>query len=300
MAGLINKKKNSTKSIIGVSLQIAKLIFIPHHANNYRPHIIRHYGIALVLATAIGLQLGYNGINTGNVLGQKTEITINSLLEKTNDERQKAGEPLLVLSDKLDQAAYLKVQDMFAKQYWAHNSPDGTQPWKWFGDVGYNYDEAGENLAKNFVTTDAAMLAWMKSPEHKANILDDNFSEVGFAVASGELDGKPTSIIVALYGAPANGAVAGMNRFSNADQIGKMGILDQFAVAIHSLTLVLLIGIGLIVVTILVALVSHTKRRKLPKALAKSWRRHHGLYKGIGLAAFALVIIFLSSGGGQV
>jgi hypothetical protein len=37
----------------------------------------------------------------------------------------------------------------------------------------------------------------------------------------------------------------------------------------------------------------------LPKALAKSWRRHHGLYKSIGLAAFGLVVIFIS-GAGQI
>ena len=297
MVSTISERKHPVKGVLGVTWQITKLLFIPHQANNYKPHIIRHYGIVLVLATVIGLQVSYNSIKTGDILGQRTEITINSLLEQTNLERQKIGEAPLLLNDKLDQAAYLKAQDMFAKQYWAHNAPDGTPPWKWFGDIGYAYNEAGENLAKNFTTTSAAMTAWMGSPEHRANILDANYVDVGFAIVDGNLNGEPTSLVVALYGAPASSAVMGMNRFSSADPIGRTNILGQFAIAVHSLTPVLLIGIGLIILTMLVALISHTKRQKLPKKLAKSWRRHHGLCKAAGLAVFGLMIIFLSSGG---
>lgn len=297
MSGKLENKKITQKSFWKVTANVAKLLFIPHHANNYKPHIIRSYSIILVLATVIGLNFGYNAIGTGDVLGQKTEVTISSLLDQTNVQRQKAGLQPLALNDKLDQAAYSKVQDMFAKQYWAHDAPDGTQPWKWLGDVGYNYDEAGENLAKNFTTSSAAVTAWMNSPEHKANILDINYSEVGFAVASGSLDGKPASIVVALYGAPASSAVLGMNRFSGADSVGQASILDKFGIAIHSITPFMLFCIGIIILVMLVSLASHTKRHKLPKKLAKSWRRNHGLYKGIGLAVFTAVLILISSVG---
>lgn len=297
MSGKLENKKITNKSFWKVTMNVAKLLFIPHHANNYKPHIIRSYGIILVLATVIGLNVGYNAIKTGDVLGQKTEITVSSLFDQTNIQRQNASLQPLVLNDKLDQAAYLKAQDMFADQYWAHNAPDGTQPWKWFGDVGYNYDQAGENLAKNFTTTAAAMTAWMNSPEHKANILEANYSEVGFAVVSGQLDGKPTSIVVALYGAPASSAVMGMNRFSGADLIGKVSILDKMGIAIRSITPFMLFCIGIIVLAMLVAFISHTHRHKLPKKLARSWRKNHGLYKGIGLATFAAALIIISSVG---
>lgn len=293
----MENKKITQKSFWKVTTNVAKLLFIPHHANNYKPHIIRSYGIVLVLATIIGLNFGYNNIKTGDVLGQKTEITISSLIDQTNLQRQKAGLLPLILNDKLNQAAYLKAQDMFTKQYWAHNAPDGTHPWKWLSDVGYNYDEAGENLAKNFTTTPAVIIAWMDSPEHRANILEEKYSDVGFAVMDGQLEGKPVSIVVALYGAPASSAVLGMNRFNGADSIGQVSILDKFGIAMRSITSVMLFCISVIILVMLVSFAAHFKRHKLPKKFAKSWRKNHGLYKAVGLAVFATALILISSVG---
>jgi len=296
MASSITKKKHHTKNVVSTTLQIAKLLFIPHYANNYRPHIIRHYGIAIVLASVIGLQLGYGLITTGDVLGQQTNITINSLLDQTNKNRVNSNEAPLRLNTKLNQAAYLKAQDMFADQYWAHNSPDGTEPWKWFGDVGYNYSEAGENLAKNFITTDAVMTAWLNSPEHKANILNSNYMEVGFAVVSGDLEGKPASIVVALYGMPTNNVLSESDGVVNPAVSSTDGnISTKFGIAISSITPPLMVGLVMIVVTMFTALASHGHRHKLPKFIRNTWRRHHGLYKAAGLAVFALVIVFVSS-----
>ena len=297
-AGSIEKKKISHRSFWSVTLNVAKLLFVPHHANNYKPHIIRNYSIVLLLATIIGAQFGYNAIKTGDVLGRQTDITINSLFEQTNKTRVQNGQKPLTLNDKLDQAAFLKVTDMFNNQYWAHDSPDGTAPWKWFGDVGYNYDSAGENLAKNFSTTSATMEAWMNSSGHRDNILNVAYSEVGFATMDGMLNGKPTSLVVALYGTPASSAVAGARTpVNSAVSSGNIGILAQMGVAIRSMSPVLLVGLGIVILVMFVALISHGHRHKLPKSIRKSWRRHSGLYKGVGLAAIALVLIFISSGG---
>ena len=136
------------------------MAIVPHHKNGYRPHLIRGYGLVALAFAVIGVQLGYNGATTGNVLGLQSDITINTLFDQTNQARVSAGVAPLLLNDHLNQAAYMKAQDMFAKQYWDHIAPDGTQPWKWFGDAGYNYDEAGENLAKGFTATDAVVTAW--------------------------------------------------------------------------------------------------------------------------------------------
>ncbi len=277
-----------------------KLVIIPHKKNDYRPHLIRRYGLLAIFIFVIGLQLIYNGTTTGNVLGRETDISISSLLYQTNLARAQANKAPLKLNTKLNQAAYLKAQDMYDKQYWAHNAPDGTQPWKWFGDVGYNYDEAGENLAKNFTTTNAVMTAWLNSPEHKANVMKDGYQDVGFAVVSGELDSKPTSIVVALYGSPADSAVAGVqSTFSGALQSGQVNILTQFAVAMQSISPALMGGLVLIALAIVVAAFAHTYRQKLPKKLRQSWYIHHGLYKVAGLLSFGIIMIFLY-GGGQI
>ncbi len=276
-----------------------RMAVVPHKKNNYRPHLIRSHGLVAV-AIAVGVLLGsYNLAVTGNVLGDQATITPAGLLVQTNDARQSDGEAPLQLDDRLTKAAYLKAQDMFAKQYWAHNAPDGTQPWKWLGDVNYQYDEAGENLAKGFVTDTATVAAWLKSPEHRANVLKPTYSQVGFASVNGELQGKPTQLVVALYGKPAEaGTVAGdaTERFNEASAPA-MSPIARFGYSLQTLSPAILGSIMLIIFTAGVAVAAHMYRKKLPKPLRQSWYRHHGLYKAIGLTSFALIIVSLYTGG---
>jgi hypothetical protein len=295
-----NKSKKLIKSVVKRANCGVKLAIIPHDKNDYRPHLIRRYGLVAIIFVVIGLQLGFNGATTGNVLGRESDITINSLLDQTNQARAQIGETPLKLNSKLDKAAYLKAQDMFAKQYWAHNAPDGTPPWKWFGDVGYDYNEAGENLAKNFTSTGAVMTAWLNSPEHKANILKADYQDVGFAVVDGELDDKPTSLVVALYGMPVDSTTVGtQSSFIRAVSNSQANILAQFAIAFQSVTPAAIGGLVLIAMATVVAVLAHLYRRKLPKSLRQSWYRHHGLYKAVGLMSFSVIVIFLY-GGGQI
>jgi hypothetical protein len=292
--------KKQPRSIIGHVKHGLKLAVVPHKKNGFRPHLIRYYGIIAIIFVVIGLQFGYNGAKTGNVLGVESNITVSSLLNQTNVYRQENKVGNLNLNDKLNKAAYLKAQDMFAKQYWAHSSPDGIQPWKWFGDVGYNYDEAGENLAKNFSTTNGVMTAWIDSPTHKANIVKSSYKDVGFAVVSGIMDKKPATLVVALYGSPANTAVANAaSGFSESTQSGQSNVLTQFAVASQSITPAVMWGLLILLFAVAVSVVTHSNRRKLSRTLRKSWYRHHGLYKAAGLVSLGLVIVFMY-GGGQI
>ena len=144
------------------------------------------------------------------------------------------------------------------------------------------------------------MTAWMNSPEHKANVLKSDYRDVGFAVVSGDMNGKPTSIVVALYGLSAESAVAGDQKsVSSAVPTVKPNILTQFAVSIQSVTPAVMGGLVLIALTTIVAASAHVHRRKLPKSLRRSWYRHHGIYKVVGLMSFSLIII-LMYGGGQI
>lgn len=274
-----------------------RLAIVPHKNNDYRPHLIRRYGLIAIVFIVIGLQLGYNGAQTGNVLGRESDITISALCEQTNQARTDVGESTLKLNDKLNQAAYLKAQDMFADQYWAHVAPDGTQPWKWLTDVGYNYNEAGENLAKGFTSTEAVMTAWMNSEEHKANILRAGYQDVGFAVVSGELGGEQTILVVALYGSPAESAALGAQSVATGNASGSTGILTKVVVAIQSMTPAGIACLVLILFAIIVAIWAHIRSSKLPKKLRRSWYRHHGMYKTLGLMSLAVVVIFLYSSG---
>jgi len=104
------------------------------------------------------------------------------------------------MDSRLNASALAKAQNMFAEDYWAHVSPSGIQPWYWFTQAGYTYQYAGENLAKDFDTSAGAMDGWMNSPGHRANILNVNYLDVGFAVVNGTLTGSQTTLVVAHYG----------------------------------------------------------------------------------------------------
>lgn len=276
------------------------MAIVPHKKNGYRPHLIRRYGLVAIIFVVAGLQFSYNAATTGNVLGRESTVTIGSLLDETNQARINDGEPALGLNKQLSQAAYLKAQDMFAKQYWAHNAPNGTQPWKWFGDVKYNYAEAGENLAKNFSSSGTVLSAWLASPAHRANVLKSDYQDVGFAVVDGVLNNKQTSLVVAMYGQPAESAVAGAEtKFNKPPVAMAISPLAQFGLALQSISPAALGGLVLIALATGVALAAHSYRRKLPKTLRQSWYRHHGLYKAVGMMSFGIIVVFLS-GGGQI
>lgn len=99
-----------------------------------------------------------------------------------NDYRVSKGLKPLALEAHLDKSSQAKADDLVAKHYWSHVSPDGTQPWAFIQKAGYGYTHAGENLAKCYASPDAIVKAWIASPKHEA-ILRGDFTEIGFGVA---------------------------------------------------------------------------------------------------------------------
>lgn len=275
-----------------------KLAVVPHAANDYRPHAIRRYGLAGLLLLVFLLQGTYNSVTTGSVLGVTTDVTPYSLLAATNDARQSEGKQELALNEQLSEAARLKAEDMLKNQYWAHTSPSGVTPWDWFGKVGYSYSDAGENLAKNFTTSNAVISAWLQSPTHRANLLKAEFEDVGFATVSGTLDGRAVSIIVAMYGAPATPLVQGVTLESNTGQA--VSLVARLGLGIQSLTPAAIGSVLLLLVGANVALLAHLYRQKLPKKLQQTWYKHHGIYKAVALCLLAGGIVFAYGSLGQL
>lgn len=104
------------------------------------------------------------------------------IISLVNAERVKNGLKPLKENSLLDKSAELKAGDMLQRAYWSHNSPEGVETWVFFKKIGYPYTEAGENLAKNFYTVDAAFKSWMLSSSHKENILKSVYEETGVGV----------------------------------------------------------------------------------------------------------------------
>ncbi len=185
-------------------------LFVPREANNYRSGLLHHKVLLnlILVIVAVGLLTGIVRTNFPSVLGIASDISVQQLLILTNQQRE--GNSLAPLSNnpELDQAAYNKAADMFAKDYWAHNAPDGTTPWVFIKGAGYNYVYAGENLARGFSNASDVVTAWMNSQEHRKNILSSNYRDVGFAVATGKLNGEDTVLVVEMLGSRSFGTVA--------------------------------------------------------------------------------------------
>jgi hypothetical protein len=122
------------------------------------------------------------------------------LVEMTNIRRDEVDIAELRVDPLLTKAAQKKADDMASKGYFAHTSPEGITPWYWFDFVDYNYRYAGENLAVNFSEAYEVDEAWMKSPKHRDNIVNEKFEEVGIATAEGEYKGKEAIFVVQLFG----------------------------------------------------------------------------------------------------
>lgn len=122
-------------------------------------------------------------------------------VDAMNRERVARGEKPLRLNRQLCNAANDRVRDMFEKHYFAHDAPDGTDPFTWVDREGYVYTEVGENLAVGYVTANDTVDGWMHSPGHRANILNNAYEEVGVAVAA-ESPARPFHgpLVVAMYG----------------------------------------------------------------------------------------------------
>jgi hypothetical protein len=125
------------------------------------------------------------------------------LVDETNEERDGANLNILKRNATLDKAAQLKAEDMAARGYFSHNTPDGKTPWYWFDQASYKYVHAGENLAVHFTDSSDVVDAWMKSPSHRANILNGNYREIGIGTAKGKYEGFDTVFVVQLFGTPA-------------------------------------------------------------------------------------------------
>ena len=194
-------------------------VFFPHEGNGHRPHLLRPETVAFVCLIALAAEMGFFLAATYFVPRTKFFgiIDANALVDETNQQRQDNGVAALGVSPLLTAAAQDKANDMVANDYFAHTSPAGITPWYWFEKVGYMFSAAGENLAVNFVDSQDVTTAWMNSPEHRANILDGQFTQIGIATAQGTYDGHPATYVVELFGTPASAPIAFVNSAAAAE-----------------------------------------------------------------------------------
>jgi len=198
----MNYRFKSTGSLGGMYQNI-KARVIPGKSNGFLPLFLQSrilfYGIVILLFLKIAINGLFIPFPANYFFADITKI---DLLHLLNQNRTDNALPALAENEKLDVAAYLKAQDMVRNGYFSHTSPLGTTPWFWFGEAGYEYAYAGENLAIGFVDSKSLYDAWLDSPSHKANLLNPKYQEVGYAVVRGFGENN-TIVVVQLFGSAA-------------------------------------------------------------------------------------------------
>ena len=118
----------------------------------------------------------------------------------------------LRLSAPLTSAAVTHTQEMAVQGYFAHESADGSLFWKrirsFYPSTPWTFWSVGENLlwSSPDVGASQALQLWLNSPEHRANLMNPQWREIGVAsvhatAAPGVFHGLDVTIVTTDFGA---------------------------------------------------------------------------------------------------
>jgi uncharacterized protein YkwD len=133
------------------------------------------------------------------------------VLDQLNQIRAAHRLTALSPSPTLGAAAQTHSREMLVNGYFGHDSSNGSPFWKriraYYPEGRYGYWSVGENLfwSSGSTSATAAMKAWMASPEHRANILDPAWRQIGVAAVSsrnapGTYEGRGVTVITTDFG----------------------------------------------------------------------------------------------------
>ncbi|MEU2946202.1 CAP domain-containing protein [Nocardiopsis alba] len=122
---------------------------------------------------------GGNGDETPTSSGPRATAVVNLV----NEERAAQGCDPVHVDGRLTAAAQEHSEDMAARDYMAHDNPDGEGPGDRARRHGYS-SWGAENVAKGQSSAEQVMEAWMNSPGHRANILNCDLTAIGVGEAS--------------------------------------------------------------------------------------------------------------------
>lgn len=115
------------------------------------------------------------------------------VLRLVNVERENEGLDPLTFNPLLNDSAQLYAERMAQEHFFSHTDPDGNSSLDRIRATGYLRPPCdcawqyatGENLGSGQATPADVVRAWMDSPGHRANILHDQFDELGVGYADG-------------------------------------------------------------------------------------------------------------------
>lgn len=106
----------------------------------------------------------------GEIAAQYAE----EVLALVNEERRQRGRSPLKLSWTLMDAAAVRAEELTVS--FSHTRPNGESCTSMIEDGAYT---VGENIAAGYATPEETVAQWMESPGHRANILNEDYTELG-------------------------------------------------------------------------------------------------------------------------
>ncbi|BCJ56543.1 hypothetical protein Asp14428_80180 [Actinoplanes sp. NBRC 14428] len=104
-------------------------------------------------------------------------------LRLVNEHRRRGGCDPLGVDRRLIEAANRHAADMARRGYFAHEDPRGDRAGERVRAAGYEWSRYGENIARGQDSVHEVVDGWMRSPEHRENIMDCRLHEVGLGLA---------------------------------------------------------------------------------------------------------------------
>lgn len=109
------------------------------------------------------------------------------VVEVVNSERAKYGLKPLIINWQLSRVARYKSDEMRDKNYFGQNSPAYGSPVEMLQGFNIVFDDAGQNIARGQRTAKSVVTAWMNSEDHRKNILNPAFEEIGVGYSDGDM-----------------------------------------------------------------------------------------------------------------
>lgn len=134
-------------------------------------------------------------------------MTPQEIIKQVNDYRKSQGLAPLKVSDALMKAAQARANDMASTGSFSHTIATTTPNTHWSYFIkqnGYQYKNAGENLAEGYKNATDTMKAWQKSPTHNNNLINPKYSDMGVAVVPVKYNGKQSNFVIHFFGSPKN------------------------------------------------------------------------------------------------
>lgn len=143
--------------------------------------MIRRVARSLAVLVALSTSGWPVGLAAGEPPPATTPADGRAIVDATNAARRREGLALLREDTRLDRAAQIQAEQLAATGRLEHELKKVAfpTPVDRLKAAGYEWAAYGENIAEGQRTAEDVVASWMKSPAHRANILDAGFTEIG-------------------------------------------------------------------------------------------------------------------------